>query len=113
MITHSGAARYSPLGDLPLLIRCGRYLFGAFRTPLESQAWAIRSGSRIPEGEPEGSSLLYADTRAYMAQRDLGDLEALFTRQYVSHFFNEAVRCIQSAPKRSRRLGNKATVDGV
>ena len=63
-----------------------------------AEAWLVehsrffRSGSRIPEGEPEGSSLLYADTRAYMAQRDLGDLEALFTRQYVSHFFNEAVK---------------------
>jgi hypothetical protein len=42
--------------------------------------------------EGEGSSLLYADTNAYMAQRDLSDLEAHFTRQYVSHPFNEAVK---------------------
>ena len=51
----------------------------------------FRSESRIPDGEPEGSPLLCADTRDYMAERSLGDLEELFTRQYVSHMLNEAV----------------------
>lgn len=52
----------------------------------------VRSRSQLPEGEAEGHPLLRADTVAYMAQRDLGDLEALFTRQYASHMRNEAVK---------------------
>jgi hypothetical protein len=52
----------------------------------------FQSGQALPQGEPEGSPLLYADTKDYMAQRGFGDLEALFTRHYVSHLFNEAVK---------------------
>jgi hypothetical protein len=52
----------------------------------------FQSGQLLPQGEPEGSPLLYADTKDYMAQRGFGDLEALFTRQYVSTLNNETVK---------------------
>lgn len=63
-----------------------------------AKAWLIdhsrffQSGNSLPEGEAEGSPLLYADTKAYMAQRRLDDVEALFARQYASHMLNEAVK---------------------
>jgi hypothetical protein len=63
-----------------------------------AKAWLVdhsrffQSGSSLPEGEAEGSPLLYADTKAYMAQRKLDDVEALFARQYASHMLNEAVK---------------------
>jgi hypothetical protein len=52
----------------------------------------FQSGQLLPQGEPEGSPLLYADTKDYMAQRGFGDLEALFTSQYVSTLNNETVK---------------------
>ena len=52
----------------------------------------FQSEQTLPQGEAKGSPLLYADTKDYMAQRGLGDLEALFTRHYVSHLFNETVK---------------------
>jgi hypothetical protein len=52
----------------------------------------FQSAQTLPQGEAEGSPLLYADTKDYMAHRGLGDLEALFTRHYVSHLFNETVK---------------------
>ncbi len=64
----------------------------------QARAWLVeysqffKAGMRLPEGEPEGSNLLYADTKAYMTHRELADLEALFTRQYVSNLGNEAVK---------------------
>jgi hypothetical protein len=57
----------------------------------------FRSGLQIPEGEPEGSPLLYADTKEYMTERNLGDLEAFFTSQYVSHMANESVKAHRMA----------------
>lgn len=59
---------------------------------LADQSRFFRSESPLPEAEPAGSLLLYADTKDYMEERNLGDLEALFTRQYASHHFNEAVK---------------------
>src|SRR5688572_7317982 len=52
----------------------------------------FQSGQALPQGEADGSPLLYADTKDYMAHRACGDLEALFTRHFVSHVFNEAVK---------------------
>ena len=63
-----------------------------------AEAWLIdhsqffQSGSLIPEGEPEGAPLLWSDIKDYMTERNLGDLEAFFTRQYVSNMRNEAVK---------------------
>ena len=57
----------------------------------------VRSGAPIPEGEPEGSPTLYADTKAYMAERELADLEEFFSRQYVSHMRNESVKAHRMA----------------
>ena len=67
---------------------------------LADQSRFFQSGSSISEGEPEGPSLLCADTKTYMAQRELSDLEALFTRQYVSNPFNEAVKAHRIAISR-------------
>jgi hypothetical protein len=52
----------------------------------------FQSGQALPEAEAEGSPLLCAETKDYMAQRGYGDLEALFARHYVSHMANEAVK---------------------
>ena len=57
----------------------------------------FKSGASMPVGEPEGSPLLYADTKAYLADRDLGDVEVFFTRHYVSHMMNEAVKAHRMA----------------
>jgi hypothetical protein len=59
---------------------------------LASHSQFIQSAQALPQGEAEGSPLLYADTKDYMAQRGFGDLEALFTRQYVSTLNNETVK---------------------
>jgi hypothetical protein len=52
----------------------------------------LASGHRLPEGEPEGSPLLFRDIQTYLTERGLIDLEALFTRQYVSAMNNESVK---------------------
>src|SRR5687768_9803898 len=52
----------------------------------------FQSGQALPQGEADGSPLLYADAKHYMAHRACGDLEALFARHFVSHVFNEAVK---------------------
>jgi hypothetical protein len=52
----------------------------------------FQSGNCITAGEPEGSPLLYADTRNYLSERKVWDLEAVFTRQYVSYMLNEMVK---------------------
>ncbi len=64
---------------------------------LDSHSRFFQSGSALPQGEPDGSPLLYADTKEYMAQRGLRELEALFTRHYVSNMSNEAVKAHRTA----------------
>ena len=59
---------------------------------LASHSRFFQSGSALPQLESEGSPLLYADTKDYMAQRGFDELEALFTRHYVSYMLNEAVK---------------------
>jgi hypothetical protein len=62
------------------------------RTWLLQHSRFFQSGASIPDGVAEGLPLLIADTQSYMAERQLLDVEAFFTRQYVSHFYNEAVK---------------------
>jgi hypothetical protein len=70
----------------------------------------FQSGLQIPEGEPEGSPLLYADTQAYMTERNLGDLEAFFTRQYVTHMVNESVKAHRIAIAQLGLAGYKGKI---
>ena len=67
---------------------------------LASHSRFFQSGQALPQGEPEGSPLLYADTKNYMEQRGFADLEALFTRHYTSHLGNEAVKAHRIAVAR-------------
>jgi hypothetical protein len=59
---------------------------------LASHSRFFQSAHVLPQSEAEGSPLLYADAQEYMAERGFGELETLFTRHYVSHMLNEAVK---------------------
>ena len=79
----------------------------------------FRSDRVLPEGEPEGSDLLWADTKGYMAERSLDDLESFFTHHYVSNPFNEAVKAHRIAvaesglaPYRGKVLRDPSQLDG-
>jgi len=80
----------------------------------------FQSGASIDDGAAEGPSSLIADTQAYMATRELMDVEASFTRQYVSNLYNEAVKAhriaiaeLGLAPYKGKILRNPLQTSGV
>jgi len=90
------------------------------RTWLLQHSRFVQSGASIPDGAAEGLPLLIADTKSYMAERRLLDLEALFPRQYVSNFYNEAVKAhriaiaeLGLAPYRGKILRNPLQTSGA
>jgi len=91
-----------------------------------AKAWLVQhsrfllSGASIPDEAAEGPALLVADTQTYMEERQLLDLEAFFTRQYVSHFYNEAVKAhriaiaeLGLAPYKGKALRNPLQTAGA
>jgi hypothetical protein len=114
--------------DIPSDLSRREQTFQALSVERErAKAWLVdhsrffQSGSSLPEGEADGSPLLYSDTKAYMVQRKLDDVEELFARHYASHTRNEAVKAhriaiaqLDLAPYKGKKLRDPAqTADGL